>query len=391
MRGFYRKNNLWLPEILKANGYKTIGIDWLGRWHRMGFDHYWKGSCKKDQPTRLLANFIEALPHKYVDIAKRLCEQFGLLKYIQTAASVTKEAVEAINGTNEPFFLFVHYWDTHTPYYAPGGILRKLFLCNRTECLEEMFESIKNEKWKSYLVNCFPGAKNVVDIQAIYDEAVKYVDGAVGRLLDCLRAAGKLDNTLVIVTADHGESLGEHGIYFDHHGLYDSTIRVPLIMSGGGFNKSARISGFVQHIDLAPTVMQMLGVSCDKTHFDGVSFLPLLNGRANGTRSFVVAEEMYTEEKYAIRTGEWKYIYSPSEDRATCRYCGFIHGGVEELYNLADDPAEECNVMDRHHQIARELKAELLSFYNNLIKRGKVRERGMISGKVRRLKAAGLI
>jgi len=106
---------------------------------------------------------------------------------------------------------------------------------------------------------------------------VAYVDSEIRKLFDGLESRGLLDNTLVVLTGDHGESLGEHGETTHGYFAYNSTIWVPLIITGPGIN-TARIDEYVSHIDIFPTICDFLGI--EKPSFlQGVSLLPLMDGK----------------------------------------------------------------------------------------------------------------
>jgi len=191
----------------------------------------------------------------------------------------------------EPFFAWVHLFDPHTPYDAPPE-----FRPGRTP----------------------------------YDAEVAYADAMVGRLLDALRSAGQLDRTLIVVTADHGESLGEHGE--TTHGLfaYESTIHVPMIVGGPAVQPAVE-QNTVAHVDLVPTILDLVGVAIPGG-LEGRS----LAGPVPADRAlYFEALDAYLTRGWAplkgIVQGGWKYIDLPEA----------------ELYDLAADPAEAHNVIGR--------------------------------------------
>jgi len=161
------------------------------------------------------------------------------------------------------------------------------------------------------------------------------------------------------LTSDHGESLTEHNIFFDHHGLYDVTIRVPLIIwCPSMFSSYVRVSSLVQHVDLVPTLLDILNID-EKYDFNGKSLVPLIKGERDCIHSFVYVEEAHTQRKRAIRMENFKYIYALSNEGAVCRYCGFIHRGTEELYYLRKDPQELLNVVEVYLRVTQELEETL--------------------------------
>ena len=104
-------------------------------------------------------------------------------------------------------------------------------------------------------------------------------------------------NTLILVTGDHGESLGENGIYFDHHGLYDSTLHVPLIMSGPSIPTGKRINGLVSSTDVFATILSMAKINYSQNN-DSIDLTPYFKKKNDVIRDFVFAEENYYQENY---------------------------------------------------------------------------------------------
>ena len=366
IRTFYKRKVLYLSEILKKYGYYTIGLDWLGRWHKKGFDYY-LGEHLQLKTLKFFSRILRIIPNVISKKIKELCAKFLKRKkgriLIPTASDLTNIATMILENINEPFFLFIHYWDTHTPYYAPAEIYNVFKPNKKSIMLKELFRNIKNNKWRRYLLEAFKGLNTVDEAIAMYDAAIRYVDQEIGRLIKCLKSLGIFRDTIFVITSDHGESLTEHKIFFDHHGLYDVSIHVPLIFSNLPIkSKEKRIKGLIQHTDILPTILDVLNMPFEKTQFNGVSLVPLIRGEIKSVRSFIVAEEFYTERKIAIRTNKWKYIYSPSEKHAICRYCGIIHGGLEELYDLENDPNETQNIIKEKPEITIKLRTLLFEF-----------------------------
>ena len=182
---------------------------------------------------------------------------------------------------------------------------------------------------------------------ADYDGEVAFVDQQVGRLLTALRARQAAESTLVIAIGDHGESLGEHGE--DEHGvfLYDAVLRIPFLASGPGVKPAHVVTDQVRALDVAPTILDLLGIAAPQG-IDGVSLASLLGG---GTRSEVppsYAESLYPKLHYgwselrAIRADGWKAIDAPKP----------------ELYNLREDPREQNNLYTAQPALADRMIAD---------------------------------
>lgn len=361
---FDKLNVKLLAEILQQIGYRTLAVDWMGRWFKRGFDYY--GYTPRQSLLQKLLYRIFVLPRVHLNYMlanigllriyankrkssirsswKGLKDVFNTFRFtfelarIQDAGYVTRLAEKLISQLrNEKFFLFLHYWDTHSPYNCP----KKYMLRNRRN-------------------------RNPIDRFLLkYQGAVNYIDHNIGKLLNLLKANDLMENTLLILTSDHGESLREHDIFFDHHGLYEETTHVPLILHNAKIIGDAkRIKGFVQHIDLVPTLWDLLGIEDKKMEFDGKSLLPLIKGEKEEIRDYAFNEESYVQRKIGLRTSHYKYIFAP-DGIGKCNYCQKVHAGPEELYNLDNDPKETVNRIRGDKHAARNMRHKL----NTLIKK----------------------
>jgi arylsulfatase A-like enzyme len=176
-----------------------------------------------------------------------------------------------------------------------------------------------------------------------YDQEIATVDREIGRLLDALGPS--LVDTLVDVAGDHGEAFGEHGEYAHSLFVYDTTLRVPLIISGPGI-APRRIDEPVTLADLAPTIARRLGVALPDA--DGIDLSPALAGRPLASRelyaeSFAPLVEFGWAPLRSVRSGAWKYTAAPKP----------------ELFDLAHDAAEQQNVVAAHADVAQSLDARV--------------------------------
>ncbi len=155
----------------------------------------------------------------------------------------------------------------------------------------------------------------------------------------------------MVVNADHGETLYEHECWFDHHGMYDNTLHVPLILRyPGKVPAGKRVSGFTHHKDLVPTLLDLAGIEHDGS-FDGESVLPMISGDvASHAPSFYITECTWMR-KHGWRTPEWKLIVALEPD--------FHFKPEVELYNLVEDPEENNNLADARPDVVERLRAEM--------------------------------
>jgi len=332
----------FVQERLRDRGYTTTAVDWIGDWHERGYDNY-SGelvdstpsaqtidSAGIDLPSRLFGTLRSSLPPtvfewlrraKHASIGPSL-PSGGWLP--DQASEVVDYAVDRIARSDEPFYLFCHFWDTHAPYEVPDAYLDGV---------------------------------DASDPEARYRAAISFVDDQIERLLTALDETGVGDDTLLIVMGDHGECFGEHGIYFDHHGLYDPSIHVPLVLHHPDLPSGRRVDEFVQHVDLCPTILDFVDDSPPQG-FDGESLLPLVRGAVDTIREHVVAEEAHTQRRICLRTDQYKYIELLSGSTVCCG-CGIVHGGECELYNLEVDPAESNDLSDVRPDLVDSLRTQL--------------------------------
>lgn len=311
------------------------------------------------------------------------------------ARSLSLAATDWLHANREqPFFLWIHFLDPHFPY-TPGYPYSTLYAPEHQEDsqvvhLKSLLERDLGEKFLPtpyadlsggpYLDLVLPyypentalldialrrrsrgeiffgkvhyPEKSLQEIRDLYDGAVVYTDDNVGRVLAALDELGLSKDTLVAVAGDHGEALGEHDLYFTHDfSLYDETLRVPLVMRmPGRIPAGTVVKQQVRLVDLAPTVLELLGVD-PLPDIEGVSLAPLVEGgtlpflpafaeSAPYRRLFPEQTRVYYEGNLGkwrmIRTERWKLILIPHPDE-----------NIYELYDLESDPGETENLYDQ--------------------------------------------
>jgi arylsulfatase A-like enzyme len=155
----------------------------------------------------------------------------------------------------------------------------------------------------------------------------------------------------VVVNSDHGETLYDHECWFDHHGIYDTVLHVPLIVSAPGrLPAGKRVAGFNQHKDLVPTLLDLAGLPVGES-FDGRSLLPMVRGDVASHESSFYITECTWMRKHGWRTPEWKLIRALEPD--------FHFKPPVELYNLVQDPDENRNLAESEPDVVAALTAQM--------------------------------
>ena len=264
-----------------------------------------------------------------------------------TAESLTKRAVSWLNTCTGSFFLWPHYMDAHNPYLPPMKYVRRF--CKRRVSRYRMI------KLHSKQIKTFRNAEirkadwlspaEIDTLAQLYDANIRYVDDNIGRFIDSL--GSRLEETLVIVTADHGEAFGEHNWLGHGSTLYEELLRVPLIMVGPGIKAGTVVKETVELIDLAPTVAELVGIGSVEG-FRGKSLLSVMKGNqktSEGTISTIVIPE-FRQRLISYRKPEWKYIRTESLDDTNTVL-------MEELYDLSTDSQERHNLHGSGDEKAR--------------------------------------
>ena len=322
-----------LAEVLGEQGYNTTCVGFTGNPSARGFQ-------------------------KYLDYSGWGPDQSGRSPKAENLNKVTLPELERLAGEDKPFFLFLRHMDPHSPYLPPQPFERVFYGGNELDPANRSMEPVYAFKpFCDYLASWIPeGCTDHEYVTAQYDGALAYMDAAIANIFAKVEALGLAEDTLIVLTADHGETLYEHDCYFDHHGMYEPTLVVPLVLRWPGKVPSGvRVSEHSLISDIMPTVLELLGVKAGLP-FTGRSLAPLFGvGRRARTAVPPVSEFYITEatwmRKHGWRTPEWKLIHALEPD---------FHFKPEiELYNLVKDPLEQHNVADQEPEVVALLEARM--------------------------------
>jgi arylsulfatase len=340
-----------LAELLKTRGYRTIarmanpGID-ASTGFAQGFDDF-------------------AIPATLETSGPGMLEGGPLVADVE-------HVVEGLGDA--PFFLWVHFMDTHGPYFPPEDYRARF--------------SPADYRWPGDVAALALGTSNFglgiipryqvvnddtspASYRARYDAEVRYTDEHVAAIVRALQRRGLWDSTLFVLTADHGESLGEHDYYFAH-GWYvsDDQLRVPLLIHGPGAPPGRRVHRTVSLVDIAPTVLDLFGLERSPA-MEGETLRPLLV--ADGPDRDAFAQTFYGEGLVALRAGSMKYVFKPPRSAGTRAGSDppFADGAQEWLFDLASDPGEVTNLVDARHDVAAALRGRVQAWLRAQEARGR--------------------
>jgi arylsulfatase A-like enzyme len=245
----------------------------------------------------------------------------------------------------ERFFMYVHFDPPHQPYLQPPE-MNALFADQQPPGFTPgpfAFPVDDRKRVATALHPPLPGWIN------LYDANLRFADWAVRELEGHLRDMEVLDETIFIVTSDHGEAFGEHGYIWHERGVYDELVHIPLLVRFPGTAHRRRIDALTQTIDLLPTLFDLLEMPFPADGIQGISLLPLLAGIEDRARSHVIARSDGSPPCYLLRTRDWALML-------------WGNGEWRALYDLQSDPGQGRNVVKEHPEVAEALLADFRDF-----------------------------
>lgn len=318
-----------LAEVLGENGYNTTCVGFENAASRgfqkyLGYENSW-GSWKQGRSPK--------------------------------AESLNKTAIpelERLSKEDKPFFLFLRHMDPHSPYLPPEPFSSMFYQGDAFDPNNHSLDKVYAFKpFRDYFCEWFPPhCTDAKYIESQYDAALAYMDASIQIILQKLADLGLEEDTLVLLTSDHGETLSDHECYYDHHGMYECTLVVPFaIRFKGKLEGGKRFAEYCQLKDIMPTVLDILGIKT-RIKFDGQDMMNLVSGSGK----FHEEPEMYITEatwmrKHGWRTPEWKLMVALEPD--------FHYKPDIELYNLIKDPGEFNNVAEENPDVVKFLKARM--------------------------------
>jgi choline-sulfatase len=268
------------------------------------------------------------------------------------------------HAAGDHWYLHINYWDPHTPYRVPSSYgnpfendLLPAWLDSDELIARHAQKTGPHSACDVAMYNdhedpAFPRHPGKIadrhDMRRLidgYDTGVRYVDDQIGRIVAFLKESGVYEDTAIIISADHGENLGELGIYGEHGTADDTTCRVPLIIKYPGGAGGVKNTRFHYNLDLVPTLMELLG-GPQKAIWDGESFAAAVRQGADCGREEVIISQCCHVCQRSVRWAHWLYMRTYHD--------GYHLFPQEMLFDLENDPHEQTNLADQHPELCRE-------------------------------------
>jgi len=335
-----------LAEVLDEHGYTTAGFNANYFYGESGWGLAQGFRVYDDDATSLRYNLSRTLIGRVlVQPVYQAAERYDVFCR-RNAQDLNADVFSWLRDSSpRPYFLFINYYDAHGPYLAPAPYDRRF---GRTAKFAEHHSPLSGE---SHAVKRL-SAQEQADLVDGYDDCLNYLDTQVGELLRTIESSPGWKNTVVILTSDHGEAFGEHGVY--HHGLdlHEEEIHVPLIFAGRGIPAGVRVASTVETRRLFATVLDLaLGAAVPFRRLSVArNWEP---GRTAQNSDEVALSELSSSLVQAgvgtisLMSSQWHYIRSAR--------------GAEELYRRTDDPAEKMNLsaLPQYQPVLNQMRGHL--------------------------------
>lgn len=301
---------------------------------------------------------------------------------MESAEHVTPVVLDWIerNAAADDWYLHINYWDPHTPYRAPedfgnpfaddpppAWITPEVFEQHRQHVGPHSAREVA--MWDDRTNPNFPRhpgeLKDMADMRRMmdgYDCGIRYMDDHIGRLFDALEKAGVMDDLAVIISSDHGENMGELGIYGEHATADEITCRIPMIIRWPGGKQGHVDKGLHHNIDLVPTLAELLGLD-PYPGWDGESYAKALTEGAQTGKEYLVLSQCCHVCQRSVRFGPWLYVRT---------YHGGGHLFPEEmLFNIEEDPHEQNDLAAERPEVCAEAAQKYLAWHDRMMATGR--------------------
>jgi arylsulfatase A-like enzyme len=364
-----------IAELLRSHGYMTAGFSnnpWVSKSSNLnqGFDLFFEGFASAGDNKQWQRLLLVRLITRTFGVQRN--DAGSQLQNWCSARQTNEQISRWLNTTwdqKTPFFMFINYMEAHLPYRAPEQYVQPFL----PENISYETASKVNQNFIKYYAGLATMDKtDFAMLTALYDGEIHYLDYYMSNLFNELRSLGILDKTIVIITSDHGENLGDNNKMAHAFSVDDRLLHVPLIIRyPKRVSPGERVSRVVQINQIFPTILDIIGITGEGNDTLQVASLfhqppsvesPAAHGFAEldtffeGIQALINMNRNCFVDKYArgyttIRDQNFKYILASD--------------GAEEIYKLDDDPSETKNVLNRYPDKAIKLRLKMDAFLNS--------------------------
>jgi len=280
------------------------------------------------------------------------------------------------NGEEDDWFLYVNYWDPHTPYRAPmeygnpfadeplkrfytEALLKQHLQAIGPHTSQELYSY--HDQPKPGLPRALGKLTNFEDLRTFidgYDIGIHYVDHHLGKIIDILKLKGIYKDTAIIITADHGENLGELGIYAEHATADKATTNIPMIIKWPQGRQGEVVNGLHYNLDLCPTLAELLNVEKSDT-WQGKSYAESIFKRVDNSYQQLIIGQLAHVCQRSVRFDQWLYIRTYHD--------GYYLFPKEMLFDVEKDPYETHNVAEEFPEVCKEAVYRLTNWQDQMM------------------------
>lgn len=361
----FKKPEKYWPQYLKEAGYDTY---MSGKWHvnevkpKTIFDYTKdvRAGMPRQTEKRYSRSFENDKPDTWSPYDKKLGGFWkGGKHWSEVLADNGIAFLEQAKSRENPFFMYLAFNAPHDPKQAPKEFV-DTYPLNEIEVPENFIPEYPYNEYagsgrrlRDERLAPFPRTEYSIKVnRQEYYASISHMDAQIGRILDELEASGKADNTYIFFTADHGLAVGEHG-FMGKQNMYESSMRVPMIIVGPNLEKGKKVDAFVYLQDVMPTTLELAGIKKAK-EIDFNSLLPLATGKVNKS-TYPVIYGAYFGTQRMYRTENYKMIVYPMANKV-------------RLYDMKKDPLEKHDLAEKKDEYKKVLN-KLFKKYRRLQKR----------------------
>jgi len=383
-----------IPLFLKSRNYKSVSASILRNTSNIAkdFDEHIALPWRKLVGIPEIKIFSKLLRSKFNSLLESINYLMRMYNIFSTTPSGQIPKIFRKLPFKTPLMTMIHFAETHSPYHPPHKYWGKRI------SLKDYFKARKFNlsHWNNVLNSRLLDESSKETLLKLYKAEVMYVDELIGKLVSYLKNGGNYDDSLIIITADHGESFGDHNLLGHWHVLYEDLLHVPLIIKWPRSERRGIRRCLVQTVDILPTILDYLGI-CIPNDIDGLSLYSgdIAENRIGIAEQLDSPEEIYGER---VRFAEWREKMTEFNHKALAIRQGtykFItySNGKRELFNLKEDPKEIANTYKKCDALSAYFNDLLEELYRKkvILKSWELSEKEKISQKVKKLKLFGKI